>query len=182
MAVAFAADWSLGPVRWIGCIGLDAFDSRTVRVSLHDVYSPALDAGNLPGKFDGLIFGDDALQGAAGAPRNGVPDEYRDRIGAITTTRTVPQLKTFVEGGGVILAIGHATGLGFRTGLPIADALVENGVSGVEQPLPSTKFYVPGSILQARVDPANPIAYGLDQRIDFFFDQSPAFRIAANAG
>ena len=145
------------------------------------VYAPVLDAGNLSDKFDVLIFGDDALEGGADAPRNRVPDEYRDRIGAITTTRTVPQLKEFVEDGGVILAMGHSTGLAFRTGLPVSDALVESGAGRAEQPLPTTKFYVPGSILQARVDPANPIAYGLDERVDFFFDQSPAFRIGVNA-
>jgi len=145
------------------------------------VYAPVLDAGNLSDKFDVLIFGDDALEDGVDAPRNRVPDEYRDRIGAITTTRTVPQLKEFVEDGGVILAMGHSTGHALRTGLPVSDALVESGAGRAEQPLPTTKFYVPGSILQARVDPANPIAYGLDERVDFFFDQSPAFRIGVNA-
>jgi hypothetical protein len=144
------------------------------------VYAPTLDGGNLADKFDVLIFADEALENG-GAARTGVPDEYRDRVGAITTTRTVPQLKKFVEDGGVLLAIGRATNLAYRTGLPIADALTESQASGDDQPLASTKFYVPGSILQARVDPANPIAYGLDAHVDFFFDQSPAFRITGSA-
>jgi hypothetical protein len=47
--------------------------------------------------------------------------------------------------------------------------------------LPDTRFYVPGSILQARVDRENPIAYGLPERTDFFFDRSPAFRLEDEA-
>ena len=31
-------------------------------------------------------------------------------------------------------------------------------------PLPTEKFYVPGSILEARVDNTHPLAYGLDER------------------
>ena len=38
-------------------------------------------------------------------------------------------------------------------------------------------FYVPGSLLQASVDNRNPLAYGMPDRADFFFDNSPAFRI-----
>lgn len=140
------------------------------------VYTPTLDAGNLSEKFDVLIFGDDSFEGAADAPRS-IPAEYRDRIGAITTRRTVPQVTKFVEDGGVVLAIGRATDLAYRAGLPIGDALTDNGASGADQPLPAAKFYIPGSILQARVDSSNPIAYGLDEKIDVFFDQSPAFRL-----
>jgi hypothetical protein len=53
--------------------------------------------------------------------------------------------------------------------------------NGNRQRLPSTRFYVPGSILDARVDHSNPIGYGLGSRIDFFFDNSPAFRLAPEA-
>jgi len=38
-------------------------------------------------------------------------------------------------------------------------------------------FYVPGSLLQARLDNTNPLAYGMPERADFFFDNSPAFRV-----
>jgi hypothetical protein len=141
------------------------------------VYTHTLDAGNLSEKFDVLIFGDDSFEEASEAPRS-IPAEYRDRIGSITTRRTVPQLKKFVEDGGVVLAIGRATDLAYRAGLPIGDALTDSGASG-EQPLSAAKFYIPGSILQARVDSNNPIAYGLEDKVDVFFDQSPAFRLGA---
>src|SRR5262249_31799513 len=120
------------------------------------VYPSTLDAGNLSNQFDVLIFVDDSLEVAA-APRT-VPEEYRSRIGSITTSKTLPQLKQFLEAGGVVLAIGNSTELARLAGLPISSALVEPSADGGEQRLPRTRFYVPGSILEARVDLTNPIA------------------------
>ena len=56
--------------------------------------------------------------------------------------------------------------------LPVEDHLVEQG-----KPLPASKFYAPGSILTARIDIAHPIAHGMNERTDIFFDTSPVFRI-----
>ena len=82
------------------------------------------------------------------------------------------QLKKFLEAGGTILAIGGSTSLGSYAGLPVA-----NAVAG----LPNTRFYVPGSLVQARLDRNNPIAYGLGERVDFFFDRSPSFKLDEDA-
>ena len=57
--------------------------------------------------------------------------------------------------------------------LPVENHLVENG-----QPLPRAKYFVPGSVLSARVDTSHPIAAGMPERTDFFFDNSPVFRVA----
>jgi hypothetical protein len=137
------------------------------------VYPQRLDAGNLADSFDVLILVDDSTfaTGAVRPPGN-IEPQYADRTGGLTTATTVPQLKKFMEAGGTVLAIGGSTSLGVHAGLPIADA-----VAG----LPNTRFYVPGSILQARVDRDNPIAYGLPERVDFFFDRSPSFRLDAGA-
>src|SRR5262249_4546602 len=61
-----------------------------------------------------------------------------------------------------------STKFAYELDLPIMNAL--QGVSRRD-------FYVPGSLLQARVDNTNPIAYGMLDRADFFFDSSPAFRL-----
>src|SRR5207247_8996039 len=50
-----------------------------------------------------------------------------------------------------------------------------------ERPLPNEKFYVPGSILEARVDASHPLAYGMDERSMIYFDHSPAFRLQPEA-
>ena len=60
--------------------------------------------------------------------------------------------------------------------LPLENHLVENGA-----PLPRTKFYVPGSVLTAHVDGLNPVAYGMTDRTDFFFEDSPVFKLGVGA-
>jgi len=58
----------------------------------------------------------------------------------------------------------------------VRSALVEV-VNGVERPLASDKFYVPGSIMEARVDNSDPLAFGMPDRANMFIDHSPAFRL-----
>ena len=54
-------------------------------------------------------------------------------------------------------------------------------VNGAERPLPREKYYVPGSILEARIDNMNPLAYGMDTHAYVFYDESPAFRLQPEA-
>jgi hypothetical protein len=81
-------------------------------------------------------------------------------------------LKGFMEDGGTVLAIGDSTRLAYRLDLPVTDALAN---------LTRREFYVPGSILQARIDNSKPLAYGMADVADFFFDSSPAFRVKSGA-
>ncbi len=114
------------------------------------------------------------------APAN-VPEEYKNRIGRISAEKTVPVLRQFVEAGGTILALDSATVLAEHFKLPLANALVEKAQDGKETPLRSEKFYVPGSILRARVDPSHPLAHGLAETIDVFYDNTPAFTLLPDA-
>ena len=161
------------------------------------VYPPALDAGDLAGKFDVLIFVDGGIparDGGGGGGRGGggegfggmpdpqsIPAEFRDRLGNVTVARTVPQLRQFLEAGGAILTIGSSTGFAYTTGLPIANALMEKQQDGSDRALTREKFYVPGSILQVRVDNTDPLAYGMPDKVDVFFDNSPVFRFRPEA-
>jgi hypothetical protein len=149
------------------------------------VFARTLDAPNLSSRFDVLIFVDGAIPLRDGGalpqlPAESVPAEYRDRLGAVSVSRTVPRLRQFVEAGGTLLAIGSSTAIGQHFNLPIRDALVER-VNGVDLPLPEEKFYVPGSILEARVDNTHPLAFGLGERVYVFFEHSPAFRLQPHA-
>jgi hypothetical protein len=143
------------------------------------VYPPALNAGKLITKFDVLILPDGVTFGRAnarGGPRidpEDVPAEFRDRVGAMTATETIPQLLEFLNAGGTILAIGSATDLGIRLQLPIANALVDSA----GRALPRSRFYVPGSILSMRVDTTLALAEGLRPVTDFYYDNAPAFRL-----
>ena len=59
--------------------------------------------------------------------------------------------------------------------------LVERTESGVERRLPREKFYVPGSVLRARVDDTHPLAYGLPSEVDVMYSNSPVFRLGPDA-
>ena len=102
-------------------------------------------------------------QPARGHDPGGVPRLAR---AASRVAKTVPELKKFVENGGTVLTIGSSTALGYHLGLPIRDALVERVAGGAERPLPREKFYIPGTILEARIDPTHPLAYGMDEQGD----------------
>jgi hypothetical protein len=150
------------------------------------VFPKALDAGDLASQFDVLIFVDGAIplrEGGGGQPSAAsIPAEFRDQLGVVTISRTVPELRKFVEAGGTLLAIGSSTSVGYHFGLPIKNALLERSTATVtETPLPIQKFYVPGAILDARVDNTNPLAYGLETRANIFFDGSPAFHLLPEA-
>jgi hypothetical protein len=147
------------------------------------VFAPMLDAGNLNAKYDVLVFVEGGIP-AAGPAGGGaqpaaadIPAEYRPMLGRVTAERTIPELRRFVENGGTVITIGAAsTNLAQHFKLPIADHLVENG-----KPLPEAKFYTPGSVLTARVDQTHPLAHGMKERTDIFFDNSPVFRLDAAA-
>jgi hypothetical protein len=76
----------------------------------------------------------------------------------------------------VIAIGGSATNLGRFLGLPMDNHLVENG-----RPLDQTKYYVPGSVLRARVDTSSPIAAGMQADTDVFFDNSPVWKLGPDA-
>jgi hypothetical protein len=93
----------------------------------------------------------------------------------------VPELRRFLEQGGTILTIGSSSALGYHVGLPITNALTEVAADGNVRPLPREKYYVPGSLLQIAVDNTNPLAFGMEEKADVFFDNSPAFRLQPDA-
>jgi hypothetical protein len=172
-----------GWTRWI----LEQFEFPFTRV-----YPPDLDTGNLNAKYDVLILPTGAIPpvastgggggrggrgGGAGPNPNDIPAEYRGQLGRVTAERTIPQLKAFVENGGTIVALSDsAMNLAQQFGLPVENHLVENGA-----PIPRSKFFVPGSVLTAEVDVTHPLAAGMTERTDFFFDNSPVFKLGPNA-
>jgi hypothetical protein len=170
-----------GWTRWI----LEQFEFSFTRV-----FAPELDAGNLNAKYDVLVFVTGAIPGAPGGrggrsgggggsieePPN-LPAEYRGQFGRITPDATIPKLREFITNGGTVMAIGSsAANLATALNLPVENALVANGAA-----LPRTKFYVPGSVLQVRVDTRHPPGAGLTENTDVCFDDSPEFKLGAGA-
>jgi hypothetical protein len=154
------------------------------------VYPPQLNTGRLSRNFDVLVFVDGAIPaprgrgGQAGFRRgSGTPDpmsipaEYRNRLGAISADTTVPELKRFLEDGGTMITIGSSTNMGYHLGLPIENYLV--GDDGAA--LPRDEYYMPGSVHKIRIDNARPIAWGMGERVNVHFSNSPVFKLAAGA-
>ena len=148
------------------------------------VYAQALDAGNLSRRFDAIILTDDALTRASDAralERPRCPRSIGTRPEASPGIATIPQLTRFVEDGGTLLAIGDATAIAERIGLPVTSALTAVDGSGQTRPLTAPEFYIPGSLLRVSVDNTTPLGFGFEREVDVFFDTSPAFRLRRDA-
>lgn len=147
------------------------------------VYPPEIDRGELA-KFDVLVMVDGmTLSGRArggGEDLELVPEEWRGRQGSLTAESSLPRLREFVDRGGTLVAIGSATEIAQRMDVPVANALVETQ-EGIERPVSREKFFVPGSVLRARLDTSHPLAFGLPEQVDLMFDVSPSFRLTGPA-
>ncbi len=117
------------------------------------VTTPKLQDGDLRAKYDVLIFVDGAI-----------------------LTNTQNELRDFLNAGGTILAIGSSTRLRRDLGLPIDHHLAVKG-----EVLPPEQFYVPASVLRARVDTSDPLAWGMPEEADVMFVDSPTFRLPEGA-
>ncbi len=94
------------------------------------------------------------------------PPEYRTGIGA----EGVTALKSFVEKGGTLVALGGASEFAIeKLGLRVRNAVANTS---------SKEFWCPGSTLNVRVDNANPLAYGMPpDALVLVLGGSPAFEI-----
>lgn len=151
------------------------------------VFPMEIDGGNLAEKYDVLLFIGPGMPGAGGGygagaqpKKEDVPAAYHHMLGRLSIDKSIPQLKKFLEGGGQILTAGGATSLANLLGLPVSNALVEI-VNGKEKSLTGDKYYIPGSVLEMEVDTAAPINFGMGQKADIMFSNSPVFRLAPEA-
>lgn len=163
-----------GWTRWL----LEKFE-----FSFEQVYPQRLDAGNLAKDFDVLLFADDAMPptGAWGPDRpsrqpdpKDTPTEFKAMLGAATDARTAPAIAAFVKGGGSVVAIGSSARFIELMQTPLKPALTR-AVDGEAKMLDTKSFYIPGSILRARVDNRQPLAFGLPSEVDMFFNQAQTF-------
>ena len=157
------------------------------------IFPQEIDEGNLNAKYDAILFIESGIppyrtedgsgRGFARRTPNAdeIPAEYRHMLGNLTADKSIPQLKAFLEQGGRIVATGSSTALAYHLKLPVKSALVEV-VGGKEIPLTGEKYYVPGSVLQVKVNPAVDAAWGMNASTDVFFNNSPVFHLKPAAG
>jgi len=154
------------------------------------VYPQDLDVGNLRESFDVLIFNGNGIppvngRGAGAGPASAVP-VAAGRAGFVAqpippvdarrqgsvTAATMDKVKAFVRAGGTAIYIGNsALGAARQFDLPVTDQLAA---------VPREKYFVPGSVLRVSVDPKAPLAYGLAEQLDVFFDNNPVFTVRSN--
>jgi hypothetical protein len=150
------------------------------------VYPSQIDSGKLREKYDAIVFVTGAIpaQGVRPPPlprpRN-LPAEFEPWVGRITPEKSVPALKEFLQAGGTIVTIGSSTNLAYQLALPLQSALTERTAEGRLRNLPDDKFYIPGSVLDAKVDSSDPLAWGMPERTDLYFERSAVFKLQPNA-
>ena len=173
-----------GWVRWI--LEQNFYDFEVV-------FAKEIDAGKLNEKYDMILFISGGIPsygpetgGYGGYGRStpkeaDTPAEYHAMLGSITVDKSVPQLKSFVEKGGTILAVGSSASLAYHLGLPVKDALTEMTREGKEVRLSGEKYYIPGSVLQVKVDTKNPSSWGMAENTDVLFNNSMVFKFQPEA-
>jgi hypothetical protein len=153
------------------------------------VYPPDLEQMDLRSKFDIIIFPKGS--GVRGTGRGGdnapaaqdnraedmtIPFRYRTRMGSMTAG-IVDKIESFVREGGHVFCIGSAaTSFAQQMKLPVKSGLVDDKGAA----LPNTKFFIPGSVLQLKLE-NSPLTRGMGADIDVMFDNSPSFRISGDA-
>lgn len=177
-----------GWMRWI-------FDQHEFPFTI--VYPQQLDAGKLRKDFDVVILphaafqlkverasGDGMFRGRGDAKQpkpEEIPAEYHAWLGSVTAEKTIPALKAFVEAGGSLIAMGgSAQALAQAMDLPVEDAVAETANGKTARP-PRSKFYVPGALIEASVDRSSPLVYGIPDKLDLFFDDSPVWKLKPGA-
>ncbi len=155
------------------------------------VYPQELDAGNLNAKYDVLVFADGTMPATPGGPYPGgnralpdskdIPAEYRAWLGEVTPDKTLPAVAAFAKAGGTVLTVGSANRLATLLDPQIQPALVTKKVDGSLAALDKKQFYIPGAVLSAKVDPRQPLAYGMTPTVDIFFDESQPFVLTGTA-
>ncbi len=162
-------------------LGLDQFGVPYEYISVHDVR----DDPSLRDRYDVILFGPssaDALsivQGLDGdepipwkasslTPNIGRQDSTDDMRGGLGLTGVV-NLKTFVEAGGVFVALSSSSSLPTHFGLA-------RGVSIRTTP----DLWARGGVFRAQVaDAESPITYGYGDDLGVYFNTAPIFQISS---
>ena len=153
------------------------------------IYPREINAGDLKKKYDVIIFVSGAIPSFSASEQpasrdttkmSDIPVGYRSQWGKISADTSITAIKKFMEAGGTVITIGKSTSLAYHLKLDVSDALVEMN-KGILAPLPSEKFYIPGSIFRVSVDSTLTSCWGMESSTDVIFDSSPVFRIKPEA-
>jgi hypothetical protein len=141
-----------------------------------NVSNERLQQGDLLSDFDVILLPDAAPRTLhagylAGALYDGVevPPEYTGGI----EDDGAEALRAFLQAGGTVLAFNNASNYAIER----LNAPVQNVLGTIS----SDRFYAPGTLLNAQVDTAHPLAAGLRSQEAVWFESGPAFEVPANS-
>jgi len=154
MYKSWVANMDEGWTRWL----LEQYGFEPTTLQDEDIRSSDLS------QFDVIILPhQSADQILNGHPVGTMPEPYVGGLGLAGSLR----LKEFVESGGTLVALDGASDFAIEQfGLPL-----ENSVAGVA----SSTFFIPGSLVRAKVDTDHPLAWGMQEEAAASFVRSRAF-------
>ncbi len=132
------------------------------------LHNADIQAGNLNGKFDVIVFADQSKNSILNGNRGEwIRPEYRGGLGE----RGSRAIAEFVRNGGTVVTLGSAADFVIdELGLPVRNVLRD---------VPRDKFYCPGAVLEIFVDNQHPLGYGMPSRTSAYFRNNPAFELSA---
>jgi hypothetical protein len=127
------------------------------------LYNADIQAGNLRGRFDALVFPDQASSVIDRGYGRTMPEEYRGGLGE----KGAAALRAFATSGGTLIFLNRASAYAIEH----LGVKAKNVVSGV----PDRDFYVPGSLLNVKLATGHPLTLGLPEDIAIWCERSPAW-------
>lgn len=117
-------------------------------------------------KYDALIIPSQGKAGIMhGRTKDLIPEEYAGGMGL----NGVVALSSYVRRGGTLITFDEASDFAIeQLGLPIRN---------VTERLSSEQFFIPGSLVRAKVDLNHPLGYGMQEEIAASFSRSRAFEV-----
>ncbi|MEP6778415.1 MAG: peptidase, partial [Gemmatimonadaceae bacterium] len=151
------------------------------------VYPQELDRGGLRAKYDVIVMTDGMFSDGTGGRGGGggfggspdtslTPAQFRNRLGRVTAEITIPKLKEFMDAGGRVVTIGSSIAVGKAIGLPVENFLMDG-----TRPLAREKYYIPGSLLEVKMDTSAAETAGMPARTIVMFDNSPVMKFGPDA-
>ena len=151
---AYVPSMDEGWTRWL----LDDFGFPHSKLA-----NPDIIPGRLQDKFDSIVIPDQSRTTIAQGYREAqMPPEFTGGLGE----KGAAALKDFVEQGGTLILLNHASDYARDLGVP-----AKNVLQGVE----SKDFYSPGSLLNVSLDARSPLTYGMPVEITLWSEGSPAW-------
>lgn len=156
------------------------------------IYPQDIDRGDLQSRYDVVLFisggipglsagGGEGFRGGRQPKPEEVAEEFRPWLGNVTTAKSIPELRKFMEAGGQVVTVGSSTALAYHLSLPVTNALVEINGKGEIKNLSGERYYIPGSILKVAFDTSVPANWGMAKEADVVFSNSPVFRLGPDA-